>query len=175
ASHSYTYDGFLLTSTTSTGSVAGTISRAYDNDFRPTSISLNGTMIATYGYDADSLLTQAGALTIARDAQNGLWTGSTLGVVTDSITYNAFAEPATYEARVSGTSVFAVQYTRDSLGRIATKTETIDGATAVYAYAYDAAGRLTDVTKDGTPVSHYTYDANGNRLTRTTSSGTVTA
>lgn len=35
-------------------------------------------------------------------------------------------------------------------------------------YGYDAAGRLTDVIKDGVAISHYGYDDNGNRLAHTT-------
>ncbi len=54
--------------------------------------------------------------------------------------------------------------TRDALGRIVTKTETVQGTTHVYGYSYDAVGRLTEVTTDGSATSHYEYDANGNRL-----------
>lgn len=45
--------------------------------------------------------------------------------------------------------------------------ETIGGVTYTYTYAYDPAGRLTDVTKNGTSVAHYEYDGNGNRLSVT--------
>ena len=41
-------------------------------------------------------------------------------------------------------------FTRDKLGRITTKTETIQGVTDNYAYGYDTAGRLETVTKNGT-------------------------
>ena len=58
-----------------------------------------------------------------------------------------------------------MQYgTRDKLGRIVTKTETVNGESHLYTYSYDAnTDRLTDVYKDGTLLSHYDYDANGNR------------
>ena len=56
----------------------------------------------SFGYDNDSLLTQAGALTLTRHPQNGLLTGTTLGNVTDTWTYNNFAEPTSYTASVSG-------------------------------------------------------------------------
>jgi RHS repeat-associated protein len=39
----------------------------------------------------------------------------------------------------------------------------------------DLAGRLTTVTRDGAPLATYTYDANGNRTSVTTSAGTVVA
>jgi RHS repeat-associated protein len=65
----------------------------------------------------------------------------------------------------NGTTLYAVDYgTRDGLGRIVNKTETLQGTTHVYRYTYDAVGRLTDVTTDGIATSHYEYDANGNRV-----------
>lgn len=54
---------------------------------------------------------------------------------------------------------------RDQLGRITSKTETVAGTTSVYGYSYDSRGRLTEVTKDGAAYRSYTYDANGNRVT----------
>ena len=45
--------------------------------------------------------------------------------------------------------------------------------TDTFVYTYDTAGRLTDVTKNGTVVSHYSYDSNGNRLSHTDAIGTV--
>jgi len=65
-----------------------------------------------------------------------------------------------------------VQYTRDAIGRIATKTETIGGVSTVYEYGYDVAGRLAAVKENGVTVSTYDYDANGNRITAVTRAGT---
>ncbi|TDJ72035.1 MAG: hypothetical protein E2O38_05885, partial [Proteobacteria bacterium] len=39
---------------------------------------------------------------------------------------------------------------------------------------YDLAGRLIEVIKNGTSIATYTYDGNGNRLSASTSSGSVT-
>ena len=69
----------LLTQTAFTGAVAGAIGYGYDNDFRITSISLNGANAIPYSYDADSLLTKAGNLILTRNAQNGLLSGTALG------------------------------------------------------------------------------------------------
>jgi RHS repeat-associated protein len=63
---------------------------------------------------------------------------------------------------------------RDSLGRIEQKTETIQGTTVVWNYSYDSAGRLWQVMQNGMLTATYLYDANGNRLTKTTSSETDT-
>jgi YD repeat-containing protein len=170
---SYTYDGSLLKTTTWAGTVAGSVSRVYDTNFRVATQSVNGANTITFGYDNDSLLTSAGSLTITRSAQNGLITGSTLGVVTDSRTYSTFGELGTYTANVSGSPVFSTTYTRDKLGRITQKVETIEGVTNTFVYTYDPAGRLTDVTLNSAVIAHYTYDTNGNRLTATDSTGTT--
>ena len=125
----FSYDGSLLTQESWTGPVAGSVGRTYDNDFRVTALNVNGANAITYQYDADSLLTQAGALTLARNPQNGLLTGTTLGSVADTWTYNGFGEPGAYAATYGGSAVYNVEFTRDALGRITGKTETIGGAT----------------------------------------------
>lgn len=160
---SYLYDGSLVTRTTWSGLVAGTIDRTFNADFRVASLSVDGGNATSFVYDADGLLTQAGALTLQHDG-NGLLTGSSLGVVGTSTTYDAFAEPTDASVTANGTPLYTSQYTRDKLGRITQKVETIGGTTDTYTYVYDARGRLTTVAKDGTTLSTYTYDATGNRL-----------
>jgi RHS repeat-associated protein len=120
----------------------------------------------SYQYDADGLLTTAGALQIQRDAATGFVNGSALGGTSESRTYDAYGAEASYTASFGGGNLYSVTYTRDALGRIASKTERV-GAEVVhtFSYSYDVAGRLTDALKDGTPTAHYAYDANGNRLT----------
>ena len=61
----------------------------------------------------------------------------------------------------------------DKLGRITQKVETILGVATTYAYSYDLAGRLVGVTPTGAASSSYTYDANGNRLSKTVGAVTV--
>ena len=72
-----------------------------------------------------------------------------------------------YTASDKGTPVYSVAVTRDNLGRIATKSETIGGKTTNYTYNYDASGRLTSVLQNGLIARSYTYDSNSNRLTAT--------
>ena len=50
----------------------------------------------------------------------------------------------------------------------------VDGITRVFQYGYDLAGRLENVTRNGDLVVHYTYDANGNRLSAEGEAGLVT-
>jgi RHS repeat-associated protein len=56
-----------------------------------------------------------------------------------------------------------------------TKTETINGTTTAWEYIYDAAGRLSQTNQNGSLWASYSYDANGNRLAKTTSSQTIPA
>jgi len=105
-----------------------------------------------------------GALTLTLHPQHALLTSTPLGGVTDTYTYNTFGELSTYQPSYGGSPQLKVQYTRDTLGRITQKTETIGGTTTTTVYGYDPAGRLTNVTQDGTLVAHYDYDGNGNRL-----------
>lgn len=171
----YTYDGSLLTRTTWTGPVAGTVDRTYDNDFRVISEKVNGETPVTYEYDADGLLRRAGNLTITRDPQTGLVTGTSLGVVTTANAYNAFGELIRQEARASGSPVFESTYTRDLLGRITRKVEAIEGAVDTWDYTYDLAGRLQEVHHNSVRLSRYEYDANGNRIAHITPTETITA
>jgi RHS repeat-associated protein len=170
----YTYDGSLPIRATWSGPVAGNLTRAYDNDFHLIAEAVNGTGI-TNQYDLDGLLVRAGDLTITRDAQSGLVTGTALGTVTTTDAYNLFGEPVHQEAKVGGTPFLATDFTRDTLGRITRKTETLGGSTDVWDYSYDTAGRLRVADRNGALVAQYAYDANGNRITVTTPTATTTA
>jgi RHS repeat-associated protein len=49
--------------------------------------------------------------------------------------------------------------------------ETAVGVTRTYDYVYDADGQLTQVSRDGTAFERYTYDVNGNRISRQVGAG----
>jgi len=170
-SMSFAYDGSMQTGITFTGTINGAIAWTFDNNFWVTSESVNGDAV-NYTYDNDGRPTAVGDLTITRNWQNGFLTGTALGTIIDSYSYSTFGETASYNAKVSGASVFDVQYTRDAIGRITTKTETVGGVTTDYEYSYDVAGRLVAVKEGGVTVSTYDYDANGNRITAVTKAGT---
>jgi RHS repeat-associated protein len=170
----FTYDGSLPLSMTWDGVIDGSVSVTYNNDFQVVTQSVSGLNTINFSYDNDGLLTTAGSLTLNWNLTNGMLMGTTLGNVTDSITPNIFGELERYQAFYSGNSIFDVQFgTRDKLGRITTKTETVNGETHTFQYIYDQdTDRLTDVYKDAALVSHYEYDENGNRLRYTGINGT---
>ncbi|MCC6629870.1 MAG: hypothetical protein IT340_21030 [Chloroflexi bacterium] len=172
----YGYTGEVPTSETWSGPIAGSVSRTLDHTFRLSSISVNGADPITYSYDNDDLLTQAGALTLSSDATTGRLTGTSLGVVADTWGYGAsYDEPSQYQATASGGTLYQAEYlVRDQLGRIEQRRETIGGVTTTEDYAYDLVGRLTEVKQDGAVAATYTYDANGNRLSRTAGGTTTT-
>jgi YD repeat-containing protein len=89
-------------------------------------------------------------------------TETRLGNVTDSRTYDGFGELQSYNVAANGMALFSVQYIRDLLLMIIQKVETINGET--HSYAYDNAGNLREVRQDGSVVSQFSYDQNGNRL-----------
>lgn len=126
-----------------------------------------------FQYDLDSLLIQAGDLTLSRDPQNEQITGTSLGNVTTTQSYNSFGGLSSYQALFNTTGLWSVQYSRDKLGRITEKVETINSQTDRYNYGYDLAGRLTEVKKNGNIIATYRYDNNSNRLSYTNLSGTV--
>ena len=159
-----TWDGFLPTGESWSGPVSGSLSRTFNNNFRVTGLGVDGQGQISYTYDADGLLTGAGSLTLTRDPQTGLLTGSTLGSVTDSRGYTSYGELDTYSAAYPAGLSFQDQYTRDAAGRIIQKVETINGTETTYGYSYDQDGRLTDVTVNGNPYARYGYSSNGNRV-----------
>jgi RHS repeat-associated protein len=170
----YTYQASLPTGSTLAGPVAGSTNQTYDNDYRRAATSVNGTQAAAYTYDADGLLTAAGAMSLTRHPQLGLISGTTLGSVTTTQTFNTFGEVLNRNTSFSGNPLLSLQYTRDGAGRITQRAETIQGVPHSFGFSYDTAGRLSAVTQDGNPVASYTYDGNGNRLTRVTPGGTTT-
>jgi YD repeat-containing protein len=95
----------------------------------------------------------------------------TLGAVSTNYTYSTFGELATKEVKFGAATLFQLDYSRDSLGRIIQKIETQQGLSQRYNYAYDVVGRLAEVKRNDTLVASYAYDANGNRLAKTTPAG----
>jgi len=80
---------------------------------------VTGGQTNNFGYDNDDLLTSAGPMTVTRDPATGFVTGTTLGAISESRTYDAFGAEKTYTVTANGATLYAVDYgTRDALGRI---------------------------------------------------------
>jgi RHS repeat-associated protein len=116
-----------------------------------------------YTYDDDEYLSYAGDLQLSYNTPNGQLTGTTLGNITDAYTYNSFGEIASYEAKYNTTSLYKYVLTRDAIGRVSQKDETLNGVLKTFVYTYDSAGRLTQVTTNGSVTATYSYDENSNR------------
>jgi RHS repeat-associated protein len=196
----FAYNGPLLRSVTASPTSGSPLHSAlvqwtYNQDLRlATEQPTNGAVMA-YGYDRDGLVTcvestggacnpaDTAALSATYRADNGLLQSTKLGGVNgvvDALTYNSSGELASYTAQYAGGQIYAETVdapgaTRDALGRITTKTETIGGTTKAAQYGYDALGRLHTVTEDGTLVRQYDYDQNGNRTTVTSGGVPTTA
>lgn len=170
----------LLTSTTWSGDINGSVQWTHDNDFRiATETLVPGGNTITYAYDNDNLVTCASpgtcvppstdALQLTYSSTNGLLTQTTIGNLVETYTYNTFGELATHTAKYAGNTIYqgvfhSTAAPRDNLGRITRKVETVLGVTRTDDYQYDTRGRLLNVARDGDLVSVYEYDDNGNRL-----------
>jgi RHS repeat-associated protein len=190
----FTYDGSLTTSTTWSGSIAGSVAWQYNNDFQKileTVSGSSGSGSTAFGYDTDQLLTCASptscsppssnSLILTRDPGHGMVTNIAMGSTSETWSYNGYGELARQTASFSGSPIVDITYDaagfeRDVLGRIVRKTETILGVTKTYDYRYDAQRRLDQVKVNGVVEEEFTYDGNGNRLTTfKAGAGTVSA
>ncbi|MDG5815419.1 RHS repeat-associated core domain-containing protein [Chitinispirillales bacterium ANBcel5] len=172
---SYVYDGSLLTATEWTGGINGSVGVAFNDNLQLVNRTINNNHSIDYAYDNDGLLVSAGDLNIDRDPQNGRLTGSSLGTVSDNLAYNSFGDLVSYTAGKGGAEMYSVQHTEtDKLGRIVSRTETVEGESVSYHYNYDLDGQLTEVYRNGSLYSSYGYDSNGNRISYTGPRGNQT-
>ena len=159
------HDGPLPSGETWSGPVAGSVTRTFDASFRLASEAVDGAGVVSFAYDGDDELVSAGALALERSPLNALLVGTSLGGVSDTRSYDPYGDLVGYLAAFGGSPLFSRTVTRDPAGRISQDQEELAGEAHSYEYAYDADGRLVTVQRDGAEVEHYTYDANGNRLT----------
>jgi len=169
------YNGPLPVSSSWTGPVAGTVGRTYDANFWVVSQTITSGTTINFSHDKDGLLTAAGSLVLKLDPKDGLIKSTTLGGATDTRTFDTYGEPTGLIAKYKTGTLYSVKFTHDADGRITGKTETVGSTKNVFTYSYDATGRLIGIKENGTSISSYGYDTNSNRITATTSSGTVNA
>jgi RHS repeat-associated protein len=158
----YSWDGFLPLSESWQGDISGSVNQSWNNNSRLLEQCVNNDQCVNFSYDDDGLLTQAGALILQRDAANGLLNGAVLGAVMSDYSYNQFGELTGAALTHDNNTLANMSHTRDSLGRIVTRSETAAGATFSDGYDYDLAGRLVGVVRNGQGTT-WQYDSNGNR------------
>ncbi|WP_370307296.1 RHS repeat-associated core domain-containing protein [Sinimarinibacterium flocculans] len=162
ASLSFVFDGRLLKSETLSGPVQGMVAYVYNSDLQVSKVTIAGTGIS-FGYDSDGLLTSAGAETLTRDVATGFLSGTSVGSITSTYTYNGFGETASGTYMFGTTTLMETTYSRDALGRLVDVGEAVAGSTRTIHYDYHPEGWLEAVTVNGLVVETYEYDANGNR------------
>ncbi|QDK45633.1 hypothetical protein DOM22_10970 [Bdellovibrio sp. ZAP7] len=134
----------------------------------------------SYTFNSDQDLTNAGDMILNYNTPNGqlttvkMGTSSTTGF-TDTYTYNTFGEVTGYTVKRGSTTIYTMNLTRDALGRIDTKTQTMNSITDAYSYVFDLSGRLQQVTKNASVVANYGYDSNSNRNSGNVGAQTTTA
>ena len=174
SSVAFAYDGPLLIGTAWSGAVTGSLGYTYNQNMQVATSTVAGAPRITTTYDLDLLLSSItvdvsapNALTLTRDNQNGLLTGTSVGTVTTTQGYDGYGTATSLSAKAGSTTLYSATLTPDGVGRIQQKVETVRGVSHTYVYAYDDADRLTDVSVDGAAAGHWSYDGNGNRLTGT--------
>jgi len=170
----FAYSGSFPTLVTWSGSIIGSVGLALNADFMVASQTVNGAAV-TFGYDHDRLLMQAGSLAFTRDPASGFLTGTTLGGVSDTRQFDDRGLLTNYTATANGVVVWSIALRYDLINRLTNKTETSADVTRTFQYVYDVAGRLKEVWQNGGLATTYTYDANGNRLSRNTDLATYDA
>jgi RHS repeat-associated protein len=163
---SFTYDGQLVTSMTSTGAANGVLAYQYDASFQLSAFTFDGNTTAIVR-DADGRPTKVGRWQFTRGRPfmrpSSIGDG---GSITVGFGYDALGRESTRTENVAGSPVYAGTSAFDAAGRLATRSESLLGTSRALGYTYDADGRLTAVTQGGVPSESYTYDANGNVTSR---------
>src|SRR5690606_29797351 len=116
---------------------------------------------------------------ISRNAQNALpeMLSDTLsgGSLQKTYAYNGFAELTETQNLVNNQNSLNTVLTRNALGRIIGKQETLsNNVINNYVYSYNDKRQLIQVEKNGVIVEAYDYDTNGNRTLSSNSARGIT-
>ena len=149
----------------------------YDQDYWPTSRSVNTVFSHTYDTDDNGNITQKGAWTYDYDALNRLDEQDD-GSTTTAFTYDAIGNRLTEND--GSTTTYTYPSTSSKLSSVGSDSYTYDSAgnitgNDVLDFVWDAAGRLEEAKTAGTStvVGAYVYDY-ANKRTSKTVSGTTT-
>ena len=171
----YDYDGDLLTTIHYGGLLGESITQGYNTDFLINSLGYAGQTTAI-SYDNDSILTGIHGYTITPHAQHGLPEALSNGIFVQSRLYNGYGETTSVDTQIANQGSYDYSLTYNDLGQITNKQETLhNGTVNNYVYSYHPDRRwLTSVTKNGSVVESYGYDANGNRVLHTNTARGIT-
>ncbi|MEH2292109.1 RHS repeat domain-containing protein [Nostoc sp.] len=135
----------------------GTVeSRQYDIRDRSTQVTtrnVTGTIFSDFKYTLDG---------VGNRKKVEEYSGRSVDYTYDSL-YRLTEEKIT--DAVNGNRIY--DYTYNKVGNRKTKSETVNSATTVTNYAYDANDRLLNETVNQQIIANYTYDHNGNTLRKT--------
>ncbi len=159
----YGYDGKLLTSVTTAGTLNSTVLYTYNSDYNISGLTYAG-LTDNITYDTDRLITGSGSFSVTRDTGNGMPLSVSDGNYNLTRTFNGYGEIESRSEVVNSISISSSSLTRDNNGRIVGRSETIDGTTSSYIYTYDSLGHLLTVTKDSILIEEYQYNNNGSRV-----------
>ncbi len=173
----FSYTAGLLTSIQMQAPTTIQWSRTLNNNYETETSSVQGGTSINYIYDKDSDLVQVGDLNITRSVTNGRITRTQLNRIFENKNYSAFGELTVLKNRYQNSRIYQdYKFTRDKLGRISQKLETLEGTPqSTFNYIYDTAGRLTSVQKNGSAVLSQVFDSNSNRTQITENGSTINA
>lgn len=172
------YDGPLLIRSAWSSAANGIYRYAWDSNFLYTNFNLNSgfdTVNSIVSWDTDGQQTGFGPYTLVRGGPRGYLSQVSDVNLTHDLQYDSLGRIQTRDVVVNLIPTYAYTLTFNNIGEIIEKDETVAGVNHVYAYTYDASGRLTNVTRDNVQSEHYTYDDNDNRLSTLTSTSTYDA
>lgn len=140
---------------------------SYDNYFRINKKTLSADFLANplvieNTYRIDGQIDRIGNLYYEYENLSARLKKTRIYNVEDERTYNSFGELSGYTSSYNGAPIFSYSLSRDELGRIIQKTETLMGQSNSFQYGYDSAGRLHEVKKNGKLIGLFEYDLNGN-------------
>lgn len=159
-------DGALVGETWSGSGVEIDVRHAVEPLGKTISLTVGGKDEQTYEYDSAGRVTKVGDLHIDYD-EAGRVGQERLGDLTRTFEYNTVGERIETTVHTGSKVVYRLQLTRDRLGRVVRRAETVTGLTRTVSFRYDKAGRLASAGE-----ATYRYDRAGNLVTETRPDGT---
>ena len=100
----------------------------------------------SYARDSDGLLTTYGPFTVRRTGPSGAADRYTAGEIEHGVARDDHGRPATLTDSVNGTVRYRAAVGYDGDDHVSARSETVNGVTHAYVYAYDGSGQLTQVS-----------------------------